>query len=456
MKRLLWCVWLGLTGCSMAPDWSLPDVPAPEQWSHDAPAADTGKLDESWWGAFGSEALPTLVVQAEANNPDLAAALARVAQAQATARIAGASAWPEVDATATGGRDFNNRPTLASPRAENSYRAGFQASYEVDLFGKNRDAANASAALAQASAYDREALRLSVVAQTAQSYFDTLALQERVQIAERNLDNARQVLDVIRIRAQSGLLSSLEVAQQEHFVGSSEAALAVLRQQSESSKNSLAVLVGALPESFTLEAAALKDFSAPGLPVIMPREWLARRPDIASAEAQLKAANFDIGAARSAFLPSITLDAGTALAANPASAAAATLSSLAAGIGMPLFTGGALEGGWEHATARQQELAALYRKTALTAYAEVENTLTAVDAQQTREEGLAKAAAAAEAAYNASRIRFDAGAIDAITLLDAQRTQLQAEDALAQARADRLSASVDMFRAMGGGWKRAE
>lgn len=451
MKRISALSLLLLSACTMAPEFKLPDISMPDTWKNTPKQeASAPHADDSWWKGFGSDELPQLITQAEKENPDLAAADARIAEARATARIAGAPLFPELSLDGSAGRNYSSRHQTG---AKSNYNGGVNASYELDLFGRNLSGARSADWLAKASAFDREALHLSITSQTAESYFAALALNERVTIAEKNLTNAREVLDVTKKREASGALSPLEVAQQQNFVGSSEATLATLKQQREAAQNALAVLVGQTPQKFTMMAQTPKALTPPDVPVSVPAEWIARRPDIASAEAELKSAGFDVGAARAAFFPSLNLSAGVAIAAAPISASSAVLSSLAASVTQPLFTGGTLEGGLERATAHQKEVAANYRKVVLTAFAETENALNAIESQRQREDALKMALDAARTAYDASRSRFNAGAIDSITLLDAQRTLLSAEDALAGAHADRLSASVDLFRAMGGGWE---
>ncbi|MFZ4761461.1 MAG: efflux transporter outer membrane subunit [Alphaproteobacteria bacterium] len=457
MKKTVLFTMMLASGCSLSPVLQTPSINTPPTWRNTPEAANKANMpanDGRWWHEFGSREIPLLLAKTEVDNPDLQAALARLEQSKASAHIASAPLWPEITANGNSSRNFASHSKQST--TQNSYRGGFQAAYEVDLFGKNHDAERAALWQSKASEYDSEAIRLALNAQTAEAYFNLLAFNERVRIAEENLNNARDVLRILRIRKESGSLSALEVAQQENFVSNSKASLLALQQQQENVRNALALLLGSPASIFELQykTEKLQDLTPPTVPTTMPAEWLCRRPDIAQAEAALQAANFDIGVARAAFFPSLTLDASTALVANPASAPAATISSLAASIALPLFTHGRIDAGIEKATARQKELAAQYRKTILTAYSETENALMAVKTQKLREESLNEAVKAAQTAYNASHIRFEAGAIDGITLLDAQRSLLQAKDAQIEARAQRLAASVDLFRAMGGGWKK--
>ena len=446
MKKFLIPLLL-LSSCNLAPDYKAPDMAVPEAWKNNS--VEAAPIPESeWWKAFGSDELSGFIANAITDNNDLLAASARVEQAQAAAKIAGAPLWPSVVAQGNAGRNFNNNSNAAG--AVNSYQAGATVAYELDVFGKLRNNANAADAFVNASIYDREALRLSISAQIASGYFNVLSFHERVAIAENNLKNTLDILAVIQTRFDAGAISLLELSQQKTLAANQEATLANLKQQREIAQNSLAVLLGAVPQSFIIKDTSLDALTPPAVAPILPAELITRRPDIASLEAQLRAANFNIGAARAAFFPSFDVSASVGLAANPSSASASVLSGLAASIAAPLFTGGQLEGGLEQATARQKELAANYRSAVLTALGEVENALHAVETTHDRLESLTQAADAAKSAYDASLTRFDAGAIDYLTLLSTQNALFQAKDTLIQAKADHLSASVDLFKALGG------
>lgn len=442
-----------LSSCSLAPDFSLPEITLPEVLKNEPAQPDKERVSEDkWWQEFGSEELSSLIARTNTENNDLIAASARVEQAQALAKQIWAPLFPGISASGDAQRNFNNKPSAIQSGAQNSYNAGAQLSYELDLFGRLRNAADAADESAVASEYDREALRLSTTAQTAETYFDLLAINKRITAAVDNLKNARDILAITQSKFDSGAISELELAQQRNLTENEQAALTGLQQQREATRNLLAVLLSETPESFATKETFLDKLSPPAVAPVLPAELIARRPDIKSLEASLRAANFNIGAARAAFFPSLDLSAGSALAATPASAPAKVLSSLAASITTPLFTGGELEGGLENATARQKELAANYRKVVLTAFSEAENALYGVKTSETRLKSLTAAADNARKAYNASMTRFKVGAVDYVTLLTTQNSLFQAEDALAQARADRLTASVELFKALGGGW----
>ncbi len=465
LSRILLTCFL-LSACSLAPDYHRPAMDIPEAMKHASvtPMPDTAEKD--WWGGFGSPELVTLVTQTQKQNNSLQAAAARIEQAEALAKVAGGPLWPQLSLSGSGtrgtgrggsgGAGLNNEEsgfTSASGGSRTSYRASGSLSYELDLFDRLRNTARAADATATASRYDRDSLRLTTSAQTAEAYINLLALEQRVAIAEHNLRNAREILRITKVRFNAGSLSSLEFSEQRTLAETQEAAVASLRQQREVTENMLAVLVGVAPESFSITPAPLNVLKPPPLGSVLPAELLSRRPDIASLEAQLRAANFNIGAARAAFFPSLSLSADLGLSASPASAAAKSFSSLGASLAAPLFTGGQLEGALENATARQKELAASYRQAALTAFGEAENTFSNVHVTEQRFRSLVSAADAARQAYAAAKLRFDAGAIDTLTLLNTQDTLFNAEDACIQATADRLDAAVELYKSIGGSYR---
>ena len=465
--KFLW-ITCALAGCSLAPDYQPPEMNIPEQFTNAPASTATPTSEETWWKAFGSEELVSLITQTQKANNNLLASRARMEQAEALAKVAGGSLFPQLALSGSGGRSsgrgggngfFNNSNEGTNGGRGNNggsttnYSTTASLSYELDLFSKLRDTANATDATALASHYDRDALRLTTTAQTAEAYGNLLALDERVAIAEQNLHNADILLQVIQTRFDAGAVSLLELSQQQTLRANELATVASLRQQREAAQNMLAVLVGETPESFKVTATSLTGISPPEVAAVLPSELLARRPDIASLEAQLRAANFNIGAARAAFFPSLSLSASFGLSANPSSSSAETITSLMASLSAPLFTGGQLEGNLEHATARQKELAALYRQAVLTAFGEAENALYTVETTTSRLVALSQATDAAKKAYTAARIRFDNGAIDMPTLLTTQSALFNAEDSLAQAKADRLIAATELFKALGGGYR---
>lgn len=445
MKTCAAILLLTLSACSLAPDYQKPQPPAPA-WRD---AASTDILpDADWWNQFGNAELQNILAESLAANNDIRASLQRVQQARAAARITASSLFPSIDATASANRNYTdliNGDTSKSSTA----RAGLQASYELDLFARNRSDTASALLSSNAAYYDKEALALIVQSGTAQAFIATLALNDRLQVAKDNLENTRDVLNIIQSRFDVGTLSALELAQQKTAYANAQSAMAALEQQREIQRNQLAVLLGKPPQDFNIQTTSLADMKLPAIAPVQPATLITRRPDIQSAEAQLHAANYDIGAARAAFFPNISLSANTVLAANPST----TPTALTAALLQPIFRGGALQGALDISKSRKLELEELYTKAVLTAFQDVQNALAAQAAAATRVTQYTEAATQAKKAYSLARQRFDVGTIDFLTLLETQRSQLSAQDALITARQEQLFASIDLFTAIGGATK---
>jgi outer membrane protein, multidrug efflux system len=439
-----------LSGCSLTPDYQRPVTDTPSQWSAETALPGT-VIAKDWWKNFDSDELNILMDLALANNNDLMAGIQRIEQSRVRVRIAGASLLPAADGSAGVGQSRTN-PGEGGTTNGTNLDAGLNVSYELDLFGKNNAGVNSAQAGLKATEYDQEALALVVMGDVANGYFTLLNLRERLAVADQNLENAREVLRIIQARVREGMESDIELAQQETSVSSAEATRASLVQQIANQENALAVLLGKAPKNIVMVGNSLADLSIPEIVAEQPSSLLQRRPDIAAAEQDLIAANADIGAARAAFFPSITLGLGTSVSLPGFGDPATTALSLASSLAAPIFQSGRLEGGVEQATARQKELVETYKKTVLVSFQEVEDALSAVKAAREREVSLSNAAVNARKAYDLSKRRYDAGSIDFRTLLDTQSSLLSVEDTYAQAKLARLNAAIDLYKALGGGW----
>lgn len=441
-----------LTGCTvLAPDYDAPKVEAGDwrgaEVANEVSVPPADEIPANFWGRFGNSELSDLVGQALSDNNDVRAAVQRVEQARAATLITSSSLLPGISAVADAGRDFTRT------RATSSYSVGAQVNYELDLFGRNQLSVAASKEAEKASAYDRDAIALIASSDTAQAFIALLSLDDRLAVASQNIDNAREVLRITQARYDVGTLSALELAQQKTALANTEAQVAALRQQRDASQNQLAVLVGKPPQDFSVKSTTMSDFTLPSVAPLQPSELVLRRPDVRVAEAQLQAANYDIGAARAAFFPSINLSAVIALGANPASSAAKLSEALAASATQPIFRGGALLGGERLTEARRAELEENYKKAVLVSFQEVQDALAAEVRSREQVSQLTTASQEAERAYGLVRQRFDAGAVDFLTLLDAQRSLFTAQDALITARQQQFAAVIDLYKALGGGWK---
>lgn len=262
--------------------------------------------DPDWWQGFGSSELDALIQEAAAGNRDLEAAAQRVAQAEAQTRISRAALFPAIDVDAGVNRGRNSS-TNGNSRTRTSYSAAISASYELDLAGELRSAANASDTRLLASVYDRDALALTLTADTADAYFTLLALRDRLALARETLVAARRVLGIVRVQAGAGQASDLEVQQQLSDVRSQEASLSGLEGDERQQANTLALLLGRRPETLVVELPSLDQLQRPPIMAGLPSQLLQRRPDLARAESDLKAAGFDAQAARAARFPIVAL-----------------------------------------------------------------------------------------------------------------------------------------------------
>jgi len=455
------CCALGLSACNLGPDYHRPELPAPAAWSGADAQAVAAWPSADWWRGFGSRQLDTYMTQAQRANDDLAAAIARVRQADAQVRIAGAPLLPSLQ----GGFQASEQRAPVSSGGLSTYAQYsplLSASYELDFWGKNRAALNAAKASASASRFDRVTVELTVLSGVANTYFQALELRDRLDIAQKNLDAAQTILDGLRLEQQAGTATALDVAQQATTVATLYAAIPPLRQQLRQSIDALAILVGSTPESLDPKTIAagggLAQVSLPPVGQGLPSGLLARRPDVAEAEAQLIAANANVAVARAAFFPSISLTASggyesSALSKllNPANA----IFSLAASATQPIFEGGALRGQSELAKGRYAELLADYHKAVISAFGNVEDALAAVQQTAEEERRQQQAVAAARTAFEFAQAQMHAGTINVLTLLNTESALFSAEDALAQVRFSHLQALVNLYNALGGGWQQA-
>ncbi len=453
---------LVLTGCTLGPDYAAPNAPLPTGFSSARPVAATLWPDRAWWRGFGSPELTALIDLAMAYNNDIAAAAARIQQADAAVSVAAAPLLPGINASASGQQTHNFGLTKAQRAAgvtaldarSFSASAGFS-SYEIDLWGRLRANAQSAKATALANRFDAETVALGVVASVANTWVQALATKDRLTYAQANLRDAQQTLRAINGRLAAGTASALDAAQQTTLVAQEQANIPALQSSLDQSVIALGILTGQTPESIVVHESTLTRLSLPPVAPGLPGELLTRRPDIAAAEANLVGANANIRAARAAFFPTITLtgDGGWQTAVlstltNPANA----FVSLAGGLTAPIFDNGQRAGTLEQARGREQELLANYRTAVLQALTDVENALTALRYATEQERLQSDAVAAAQRAAMIARAQMQAGTIDVTTLLTIETSLYNAQDSLAQVRLARVQALIALYKALGGGW----
>jgi outer membrane protein, multidrug efflux system len=458
------CIAVPLGGCwinGTPPEPGL-DIPAAYSAGSKTPSvanAATPSLD--WWRGFRSHELTDIIDNANAANLDVAAAVARIVQADAQSRITGAALLPTVDLNGNATRSRSSQTTSGSTTSfggseRDNLSASLTASYEIDFWGKNRFALRAQEETAIASRYDRDVVALSTVATTANSYFQVLAAQDRLRVARQNLISAKRVGNLIAQRLAAGTASALETAQQQSVVDTINASIPPLEQTVAQFKNALAVLMARSPESVRIRGGSLNSIAIPRVTPGLPSELLAQRPDVREAEAQLAAANANVANARAQFLPSITLtgEGGYQSAIlktllRPESA----FYTLTAGLTQPIFEGGRLLGNLDLQKGRQDELLQNYRKSVISAFSDVETALVNVRQTALRERLQRAVVDSSRRAFDISEQRLREGTIDLVTVLQTQQTLYTALDTLVVARLAHIQAIVSLYQALGGGWK---
>jgi NodT family efflux transporter outer membrane factor (OMF) lipoprotein len=454
--------WLfaALTACSVGPTYQRPQIAPPAEW-HETPlqtdAASPSVWPEAdWWHGFGSPRLDQLIAEAERNNDDLAGAMARVQEADAQVRIAGAPLLPTVDLGADVTRERAVSSASGGLAVFNVFNPQLTASYELDFWGKNRALRDAARASAVASRYDRQTVALTIISSVASTYFQALELRDRIEVARQNLANGQKILRGLQLEQSVGTATGLDVAQQATAVALLDAALPPLLQQFRQSVYALAVLVGRTPESIDVESGTLTELDAPAIVQGLPSELLARRPDIANAEQQLIAANADITVARAALFPSIELTASGGYASSTLASLvspANRLYAFSAGLTQPIFHGGALRGQVAYSQARYTELLSSYHKTVLSAFSNVESALVATRQTALQRERQRDAVTKARRAYEFAQTQMSAGIVNILTVLNTENALFSAQDVLVQVEYSHLEAMVDLFTALGGGWQ---
>jgi len=385
----------------------------------------------------------------------VAAAAARVIQAEAQARVTGSALLPSVSLSAGASqsgallRGKNSAPT------RRSFSAELGASYELDFWGRNQANLTAAEEALAASQYDRETLALTVTGSVASTYLQVLSLRERRDTAVKNLEAAQAVLKITKARVGAGVATPLELAQQLTAVANQAATVPVIEQSERQAQATLAILLGLPPQSFDVTAKSLAGIEAPDVKPGLPSELLARRPDIRKAEADLASADANIDAARAAFFPTISLSGSAGFASGALSALfnpSSAIYTIGASLLQTIFDAGKLEGQYDITVGRRQELVANYRTAVITAFSDVDVALGAVANAAEEEKQLTIAAQQAAEAFRIAQVQYKAGVADFLAVLDAQRTLYSAQDQLSQVRLTRLQAAVTLFRVLGGGW----
>lgn len=448
-----------LTACSHPAPRPDSGLPMPAAWQSANSTAAT-RDNRRWWARFGSPQLNQLIEQARVGSHDLASAVARVQQARASAIIAGAPLLPELKAGLNANRQrllrgegYSQLDVSRDERSLDYYDAELSASYEIDFWGGKRAARDSALLGVQASEFDRATVELTLQSGVANSYCLALALREQQRIAELNLANAHNVLRLVQTRYDAGGATALELAQQKSLVAEQQRKLPLARQQAQEARITLAALLGQPVQALTLTEQPFADVQWPQIASGVPSDLLRRRPDIASAEARLAAAQADVTVARAAMLPTLTLTASLGSGADlAADLLRNNFYNLSSGLMAPIFNNGRLSAARDQATARQQELLESYRGAIINGFADVEKALNSIRGLDEQREWQGEEVRQAQLAFDLAQRRYRAGAEDLLTVLQTQRTLYNAQDLNVQLRLSRLQASVALYKALGGGW----
>jgi outer membrane protein, multidrug efflux system len=449
-----------LTGCIITgyekPDLNL-EIPDKYTTQH----GTTAPPELDWWRGFRSTELTALVEISQAQNFDIAVAIAQIEQADALVRIANSSLLPTIDLNGSATRSQNaaggSSSSITSGRSAtiNQFNANLSASYILDVWGKNRAALLASEETAVADRFNREVVTLTTITAVANTYFQVLGAEDQIRILRNNVAAASHILDLVKLQQRIGTLSGLDVAQQEALVASERALIPPLEVTERQNMAALALLIGRAPEHVKISGGSLERLRTPRVTPGLPSTILTQRPDVRQAEAQLASTNYNVESARAAFFPTIELTGQTgfqSLALASLFGPGAWFYTATASLTQPVFDGFLLLGQLEQQIALQKQALQTYRKSVVSAFVNVEQGLIAVE-ETTRQERLQTAAAtASKRAYELSETQLRAGTVNLTTVLQAEQTWFTAEQTLAQVRLSRFQAYISLYQALGGGW----
>lgn len=452
---------LSLSGCFMAgPDYVRPstaDLHVPPAWTASLPAGDGDRLAVAdWWQHLGDAQLTSLVARAVVASPDVAAARARLREARAQRGVTGADLWPSVNLGASG-QYVDTSASSGNGDGQDLYSAGFDASWEPDLFGGKRRALEAASADVEAAAASLRDVHVTLAAETARNYVELRSDQARIVIARANLASQSETLDLTRWRVQAGLATSVDFEQASTNVEQTRAAIPALETSRAEAEHRLATLLGAAPGALAEELAATAPIPQIPEPLTtgIPADVLRQRPDVIAAERTLAAQTARVGEATAARYPSLSLSGSLgpeALAIGALTSGSSIAAGVAGSLTQSIFDAGRIAAQIEVRDAIQAEALAAYRATVLTALEDVENALVALAKTRERAAALARGVGSARNAAQLARQRYAAGLIDFQTVLDTERTVLTIEESLTTAEANGTIAAIQLYKALGGGW----
>ncbi|HEY2179324.1 MAG TPA: efflux transporter outer membrane subunit [Caulobacteraceae bacterium] len=463
-----------LAGCTVGPNYHRPEIPTPPAFSEGAGGGRTLvqpiEADLArWWTAFDDPVLKTLIDRALAANLDLQAAASRVRQSRSQEKVTGAAEWPAINAAANAVTLGSNRSTppatMGAPPAGfqlpshlNLYSVGFDATWEVDIFGGTRRAVQEAKANSEAAVWARRDGEVTLTAEVANDYLTLRAVQARIAVGEAELARQKDLFALVAARRQAGFVTGFDVNQQTTVVATAAAQIHQLEAQERVQIHAIAVLLGEAPE--TLEPQLARRAQSlppppPSLPTGLPSDLLRRRPDIREAERRLAAANAEIGVQTANLFPRLNLIGLGSFAGMSLGSLFSAQNLTGAGIGMataPLFNAGKTRAGIAVAREKDVQAELAYRGAVLAALRDVEDALARYRTEEARRLQLVQAVAAAEGSLAIARDQYQVGLVTYINVYAAQNALLNARDQLVQSEAQSATDLVALYKALGGGW----
>jgi multidrug efflux system outer membrane protein len=460
-KKLRWLITalpvLVIVGCTVGPDYKAPQVTVAQTYRDQPAQPDASSLaDAPWWTVFDDKALQSLVDEALANNLDIQVAIARVDQARALVGVVHSEALPQIGYQAFAGGERSAAPgTPGGALTYATYGGLINAAWELDVWGKIRRATESARANLMAQEDIRRGVMLTLVSDLAADYFVLLQLDRELAIALQSVEDYKTNVRLFTLRYEAGRDSRLAVDRAEADYQSSQENVAELKRQIGQQENVISVLVGAYPRGIE-RGRPLVDQSMPPTPLGQTTDLLKRRPDILEAEQRMIQANADVGVAQADFYPTIGLSAlvgGQGLNLDNAKFAGFGIWNAAGQVAGPIFTGGRLTETLRQRRAYWDETVAQYKNTILTAFRETSDALIAQRSLVDRRAALQGQVEALRHAVQLSLLRFDNGRASYFEVLEAEQQLYPAEYTLAQTQGDQLVAVVNLYKALGGGWK---
>jgi len=457
---------LGLQcGCTVGPDYHQPPVPVNTAWNSPLQGGETNTeaVDAEWWKSFHDAKLDALIKRAAQSNLTLHIAEARVREARAQRGVVAAAEGPTIGPEGSYSRNRfsdNGFPPLPSttPLDYDLYRAGFDASWEIDIFGGTRRAVEAANAGIAASEFNRDDVLRSLLGEVARNYIDARAFQRRLLIAQNNIEAQREVVQRTRDRFQAGLSTELDVQQAMALLASTEAQVPTLETGFRDAAYQLDFLLGQTPGKLLAELSKEGDIpiAPPQIPVGLPSDLLLRRPDVRRAESELQAATASIGVAKADLFPRFSLIGVVGLQSISASdwwTAGSRFWSAGPTMTWPVFQSGRIQANIRVQNARQEQALANYDQTVLTAFTDVEKDLTAYAKEQIRRQSLAQSVQANQQALTLANDLYGHGLTDFLRVLISESSLYAAQDALVQSDQTVSLNLVQLYKALGGGWQ---